>query len=324
MNGYDAQDMATQGADGFRDGYQAGYADAVKAVEAGKPAAAQEAVAYWRVTFRMYRDDPELCVLFVGGQEQPSLDSLGVTPRPLELVSVEPRFVKQHRWDQYGERCLDCGDKDWMNNPVCRQRLTDPCIEATPSIAVDPSTEVTPVSTAAPVAAAPVGLDAHGLRALDNCIRDLRRLLELADDFALDEMQMQSLETAIESMELRKVASTPAAPGFDLEQFREAVVFWRDCAVREFRYGTASEADALLALIDASPKGGSTDAKDAARWRYIRRKLCLTGNGDGTCSMQVINLPASIHGWPDPGQVSEFCDTAIDAAMQSTSAEVGS
>lgn len=52
-------------------------------------------------------------------------------------------------------------------------------------------------------------------------------------------------------------ASTPAAPGFDLEQFREAVVFWRDCAVREFRYGTASEADALLALIDASPKGGS-------------------------------------------------------------------
>lgn len=40
MNGYDAQDMATQGADGFRAGYQAGYSDAVKAVEVGKPAAA--------------------------------------------------------------------------------------------------------------------------------------------------------------------------------------------------------------------------------------------------------------------------------------------
>ncbi len=65
---------------------------------------------------------------------------------------------------------------------------------------------------AAPVAAAPVDLDAHGLRALDNCIRDLRRLLELADDFALDEMQIQSLWTAIESMELRKVMSAPAAP----------------------------------------------------------------------------------------------------------------
>lgn len=44
MNGYDAQDMATQGAEGFRNGYQAGYADAVKAAEVGKPAAAQEAV----------------------------------------------------------------------------------------------------------------------------------------------------------------------------------------------------------------------------------------------------------------------------------------
>lgn len=44
MNGYDAQDMATQGADGFRNGYQAGYADAVKAIEAAQPAAAQEAV----------------------------------------------------------------------------------------------------------------------------------------------------------------------------------------------------------------------------------------------------------------------------------------
>lgn len=47
MNGYDAQDMASQGADGFRNGYQAGYADAVKAIEAAQPAAAQEAVA-WR------------------------------------------------------------------------------------------------------------------------------------------------------------------------------------------------------------------------------------------------------------------------------------
>lgn len=46
MNGYDAQDMATQGADGFRNGYQAGYADAVKAIEAAQPAAAQEAVAW--------------------------------------------------------------------------------------------------------------------------------------------------------------------------------------------------------------------------------------------------------------------------------------
>ncbi|MFY1939490.1 hypothetical protein ACOTCW_29285 [Achromobacter xylosoxidans] len=58
------------------------------------------------------------------------------------------------------------------------------------------------------------------------------------------------------------------------------------------------------------------DALDAARWRFVRRKLCLTGNGDGTCAMQAINLPASIPGWPEPGSaVAEFCDAAIDTAI---------
>ena len=56
--------------------------------------------------------------------------------------------------------------------------------------------------------------------------------------------------------------------------------------------------------------------KDAARWRYIRRKLCLTSNCNGTCAMQAINLPANIQGWPEPGQVAEFCDAAIDAAIE--------
>ncbi|CAB3689632.1 hypothetical protein LMG3458_02062 [Achromobacter deleyi] len=64
----------------------------------------------------------------------------------------------------------------------------------------------------------------------------------------------------------------------------------------------------------AAPAAG--DALDAARWRFVRRKLCLTGNGDGTCAMQAINLPASIPGWPEPGSaVAEFCDAAIDAAI---------
>ena len=56
--------------------------------------------------------------------------------------------------------------------------------------------------------------------------------------------------------------------------------------------------------------------KDAERWKYARRKMCFTGNGDGTCMMHGINLPAAIPGWPDPGKVAEFCDTAIDAAMK--------
>ena len=63
------------------------------------------------------------------------------------------------------------------------------------------------------------------------------------------------------------------------------------------------------------------DAEDAARWRHIRRKLCLTGNGDGTCAMQAINLPGAIPGWPDPGKVAEFCDATIDGAIAAAKGE---
>jgi hypothetical protein len=79
------------------------------------------------------------------------------------------------------------------------------------------------------------------------------------------------------------------------------------------------ENSASLLLYEAmkalrAPAAG--DALDAARWRFVRRKLCLTGNGDGTCAMHAINLPASIPGWPEPGDaVAEFCDAAIDAAL---------
>ena len=59
------------------------------------------------------------------------------------------------------------------------------------------------------------------------------------------------------------------------------------------------------------------DALDAERWRFIKRKLCLSGNGDGTCAMQALNLPARILGWPDVGElaIAQFLDEAIDAAI---------
>ncbi len=283
--------------------------------EASKPAAAQEAVAYWRVTFRMYRDDPELCVLFVGGQEQPTLDSLGVTPRPLELVSLEPRFVKQHRWDQYGERCLDCGDKDWMNDPVCRQRLTDPCIEATPSIAVDPSTEVTPMCEAAPVAAAPVDLSSW------------------ASHYSINPAAIEALQSML--------ASTPAAPGIDLEQFRRLANSWIVEAA-----GVAAEtkhacADELLALIDASPKGGS-DAVQIPNTEGVREilgRMCfqcirlaqvLRLRGDEIKGRAEDEQAAVLrfllnHYLASPEQWAEQAQAEIDAIRkQPTSAEAGS
>lgn len=195
MNGYDAQDMATQGAEGFRNGYQAGYADAVKAVEVGKPAAAQEAVV-WGIR--------------IGAS-----DSWGYTNN-----EEQADFLGKQSGLPYEKKPL----------------------------------------YAAPVATAPVDLDAHGLRALDNCIADLRRLLELSQDYDLDVMQMQSLETAIESMELRKVASTPAAPGIELEQFRIAVQAYQ---FRQQEFGSVAgiaEGKRLLALIDASPKSRNIPA----------------------------------------------------------------
>lgn len=77
-----------------------------------------------------------------------------------------------------------------------------------------------------------------------------------------------------------------------------------------------SDIQNLEASRDGYRADAERDALDAARWRFIRRKLCLTGNGNGTCAMYAINLPASIPGWPEPGPaVAEFCDAAIDAAM---------
>lgn len=64
-------------------------------------------------------------------------------------------------------------------------------------------------------------------------------------------------------------ALVAAAPGIDLEQFREPVEYFRDAYAAQspgpdsWHALKVSAADRLLALIDASPKGGS-EARDAA------------------------------------------------------------
>lgn len=35
------------------------------------------------------------------------------------LADLESTLAKSHRWDADGERCLNCGDKDWFADPVC-------------------------------------------------------------------------------------------------------------------------------------------------------------------------------------------------------------
>lgn len=85
-----------------------------------------------------------------------------------------------------------------------------------------------------------------------------------------------------------------------------------DC-VEEIEQAIRSRSDAHAAGRAAAGK----DAEDARRYRWLRRKFCLTGNGNGTCAMDALNLPANIQGWPEPGaeNVTAFCDAAIDRAM---------
>lgn len=82
------------------------------------------------------------------------------------------------------------------------------------------------------------------------------------------------------------------------------------------RWCERTATDYARAAVLADREGRQQDKLDAARWRYIRRKLCLTGNGNGTCAMHAIDLPANLQGWTEPGQAAEFCDAAIDEAME--------
>lgn len=80
--------------------------------------------------------------------------------------------------------------------------------------------------------------------------------------------------------ELRSIlAQQPAAPGINLERFREAVQGWRDSASNDQADGRislnewfviAGRADRLLALIDASPNAGS-DSPIAYMYRVHRK-----------------------------------------------------
>ena len=71
----------------------------------------------------------------------------------------------------------------------------------------------------------------------------------------------------------------------------------------------------LRAKADAAERRvGELEANDR-RYRFLRRKLCVTGNGDGTCAMQAINLPHRIHGWPEHGEHEQFFDAAIDSYL---------
>lgn len=108
-------------------------------------------------------------------------------------------------------------------------------------------------------------------------------------------------------------ASTPAAPGIDLEQFREAVAYWRDTALKDMRYengplhGQANEGQRLLDLIDASPKGATFPNDGNSEAQFIadgERLNCPACGGSGhvedspKVGSEAINQLLPPNAWP--------------------------
>lgn len=80
-------------------------------------------------------------------------------------------------------------------------------------------------------------------------------------------------------------------------------------AHRHARYVDAADTiDRLQAECDAL-------RADAERWRYVRRKVCFSGIGNGKAHMYIINLPIS-ETFPEIGQHEVCADAAIDAALE--------
>jgi len=248
MNGYDAQDMATQGADGFRNGYQAGYADAVKAIEAVQPAAAQEAVGeagampgtdgFTMACFRA-EDVP------VGTK----LYAAPVTAAP--VVEAVELTVCCGREECGGE----CGN-EWSGTEWVRKAASTP--------------------------AAPVDDDFPAF------LRDVATAAELVRTGGQSKQLAARLREGVSKRQQparRKTASTPAAPGIDLAGksglLRRARSLFDQDREYALERGDSHHAGqctkdiaSIDALIDASRKGGS----EAQPMFYIQDTRGFVGN----------------------------------------------
>lgn len=127
---------------------------------------------------------------------------------------------------------------------------------------------------------------------------------------------------ALTVLSMARHLCTLAAPGIDLNQLQryEPDKENKTCGwmfgMKEDVTGCWVHIEDLRTMIDASPKGGITDAKNAARYRWLRDE---SGNAAS-------DTPTTIVQDNEGGfdfVFGEALDSAIDAAMQATSAEVG-
>ena len=128
-------------------------------------------------------------------------------------------------------------------------------------------------------------------------------------------LDQNSEEDEGNTVELRLAATVDNLALFEMQ---DHAVLYSAATVAELR----ARADALAEELRHANKGcvhelnrATALEADAARYRFLRRKLCVTGNGDGTCAMQAINLPHRIHGWPEHGEHEQFFDAAIDSYL---------
>lgn len=238
-NGFSAADMSTAAANGFRDGL------------AAQPGAAQEAVA-WSKTKPTAEG-----AYYVRGFNL------------FQIAQYEALVqVRMHHFDGEPEPELVCNIHESTSNADMD--------DWSPIVEMSEDFEWLGPLYTAPVAAAPVEPD---LDAYDPASGELAAQWLYRNGFEkLASVVRGQLD--IRGARIRELkASTPAAPGIDLEKFRNAATELTESTLAQshagycrcWEYGaeesrcdcglteTKEQARNLLALIDASPKGGSTD-----------------------------------------------------------------
>lgn len=325
MNGFSSADMSTAAANGYAEGYQAGYADAVKVFEAAQPAAAQEAVAwaegYASGVIDERTSEANIGIAGYGAKVEPARANPYLYAAPVAAAPVDGLHLAVIGRTHFGNPI----PQEWY--AAARELLA-----STP--------------------AAPGIVPVHFVNLMD-ILRDEYAEVNWDTSAPLNSVR-DSLISALNAYDdvravLTYTPSPMAAPGIDLEQFRLLANSWIVEAAGIAAEAKHACADELLALIDASPKGvinpewslhdrvefalrdAGFDLDEAA----FVAEAASVANGDldspkggSTSDCPIIRLaPGEYTDWEKRvwrrGVIECATQPDIAAAMQATSAEVG-
>ncbi|WP_313256389.1 hypothetical protein [Stenotrophomonas acidaminiphila] len=279
-----------------------------------QPAAAQEAVAYWHVTFRMYPTNVNYCEAFVRGPARPTLETLGITPRPAEIISAEPLFAA----------------------PVTAAPAKCPaCASATESYCCNCGW-ASASTTAAP------GIDLRQFRsAVEAWKRDAENRHHAGEIFPEQEDAIWTEADRLLAL-IDASPKTSAAPGIDLHPIRYAIKYAAAAARENTHTELAEDFDELIRKLDASPKGNEAQQAgaqaiaivhmDGYRWNGKHWQKDSTKGGSAACERiaamlyeEATDEPWTVagveHEIPDRAYYRELARRVLDAA-QAGDAEV--